>query len=77
MKLKAIGEKTEHYDEIREIFLKPEIADKYKLSWSKVNEAEVKELLCKEHNFSVERVENALKKFHASKEAQKSIEEWF
>lgn len=77
--LTALGEKIEHYKEIRKIFLKPKITNEYKLSWREVDEAKVKEFLCEEHNFSVERVENALKKFKISREieAQKSIEEWF
>jgi flap endonuclease-1 len=77
--LNALGERIEHYNEIRELFLKPEVTDNYKIAWTEVDDEAVKELLCKEHNFSVERVEKALQKFYGVKEekAQKSIEEWF
>lgn len=76
--LKAIGEKIEHYDEIRNIFMSPEVTNNYKLQWYEINGGKVKEFLCKEYSFSEERVENALKKLQVPKEEkmQKSLEEW-
>ncbi len=56
-------EEIENYEEIREIFLEPEINEEYEIKWHEVNEEEVIELLCNEHQFSKDRVMNALEKY--------------
>jgi len=50
-------------EEIRKIFLKPNVTEEYNLKWSKPNEGKVIEILCEEHQFSRNRVEKTLKKF--------------
>ncbi|MDI6707475.1 MAG: flap endonuclease-1 [Candidatus Thermoplasmatota archaeon] len=76
--LRVLGERIEHYDLIRAIFLNPEVTDNYKLIWREADHKAVKELLCKEHNFSIERVEKALQKFNIQeKRTQKIVEDWF
>lgn len=69
----------EGYEEIRNIFLKPDVTDDYKLSWKMVNEAKVKNFLCNEFGFSENRVGKAIKKLTSfkEKESQKSLEQWF
>ncbi len=49
--------------EIRKIFLNPDVTDEYTLKWHKVDEEKVIEILCEEHQFSRDRVESTLKKF--------------
>ncbi len=53
----------ENYEEIRKIFLEPEINENYKIEWKEVDEEKVIDLLCNEHQFSEERVRNALSKY--------------
>jgi len=60
---KGIIEKIENYEEVRKIFLEPEINEDYELSWEEVDEERAIELLCEEHQFSKDRVKNALKKY--------------
>ena len=50
-------------DEIRKIFLEPKITDKYRLQWSSINNEKVIKILCDEHHFKRERVEQTLIKF--------------
>jgi flap endonuclease-1 len=50
-------------DEIRKIFLEPKITDKYELQWSGINNEKVLKILCDEHHFKRERVEQTLIKF--------------
>ncbi|RLF28980.1 MAG: flap endonuclease-1 [Thermoplasmata archaeon] len=50
-------------NEIRNIFLKPRVTDKYLLQWSKPDKERVLKILCDHHQFSQERVESALEKF--------------
>ncbi|MBA3043933.1 flap endonuclease-1 [archaeon] len=73
--LRNIGEEIRDYDEVRKIFLEPKVTDYYKIEWKNADENRVKEFLCEMHDFSVSRVENALKKFQIK--TQKSLEEWF
>lgn len=53
----------EHLDDIRSIFLAPEVTDDYQLAWQPVDEDEVKAFLCREHQFSEQRVDGTLDKF--------------
>jgi flap endonuclease-1 len=73
--LRNIGEEIRDYDEVRKIFLESRVTDDYKIEWKNADENRVKEFLCTVHDFSENRVENALKKFQIK--TQKSIEEWF
>ncbi|RLG74841.1 MAG: flap endonuclease-1, partial [Thermoprotei archaeon] len=41
-------------DKIKELFLKPEVTDSYKLEWGEPKEDEVIGILVKEHDFSIE-----------------------
>lgn len=63
------------WNEIFDIFKKPDITTKYKIEFGKVNEEAVKQVLCKEHDFSEERVDSALEKIreHTKKGSQKGL----
>ena len=64
---------------MKKIFLKPEISKNYSLNWQPCNPEKLIEILHEKHDFSKERIENALKKLEESKGAkdQKSLQEWF
>jgi len=47
---------------IREIFLKPKVADDYRIEWRKPDVEATVQFLCKERDFSEERVRNALER---------------
>ncbi|OYT62932.1 MAG: flap endonuclease-1 [Thermofilum sp. ex4484_15] len=66
--------------EIREAFLKPKVTDNYSLRWRAPDEEGLVEFLCEEHDFSEERVRNAVRRaLKAFKETstQSTLEEWF
>ena len=67
------------YDEIKELFLNPNVTDDYKISFSGFDKDKIIKLLCEEHDFSLDRVENALKRLEASypSKKQKSLDLWF
>lgn len=67
------------WKEIFELFKKPDVSKNYKIKFSKINPEKIKELLCKKHDFSEERVENAIKKIEEAKEEEKQqrLEKWF
>ena len=73
------GWKIDTYKEIREIFLSPKTTDKYELKWDVANLDKITKLLCEEHGFSRERIENALTKIEDFKKhiSQKSLDKWF
>ncbi|MEM2089846.1 MAG: flap endonuclease-1 [Candidatus Pacearchaeota archaeon] len=66
------------WHEIFQIFKKPDVTKNYKIKFSGVDEKKLKDLLCKEHDFSEERIENALKKLEEAKEKgkQQALEKW-
>jgi len=67
-------------DVIMQIFLKPEVSDKYVLQWRQPDREKVIKLLVDEHQFSVERVENALERLEKAYKTyfkQTSLESWF
>jgi flap endonuclease-1 len=65
---------------IREIFLNPKVTDNYKLEWGEPNIEGVVNFLCRERDFSENRVRNALSKMTAGLKEAKSkttLETWF
>lgn len=67
-------------DEIREIFLNPDVTDDYKLEWRPPDEEGIIDFLCGEHDFDEDRVKKAVEKialgFEKSREKTR-LEEWF
>lgn len=64
-------------DELRNIFLKPNINTNYNIKWESVDESEIIDFLCGKHDFSEDRVVNVSKKMERLNTAQKSLEDWF
>jgi flap endonuclease-1 len=65
---------------IREIFLNPKVSDNYKLDWKDADIDGVVNFLCRERDFSEERVRRALKRMtEGLKEAKSKVtlETWF
>jgi flap endonuclease-1 len=65
---------------IREIFLNPKVTDKYKLDWREPDVNGVIDFLCRERDFSEDRVRRALDKMTAGIKEAKSkttLESWF
>lgn len=67
------------WKEVFEIFKKPNIKKEYEIEFKKVNEEKIKEILCKEHDFSESRVESALKRVREYEKAakQKDLKSFF
>jgi flap endonuclease-1 len=66
--------------EIREIFLKPKITDTYNLKWNTPNVDGVVDFLCRERDFSEDRVRRTLNKMIEGVREAKSkttLESWF
>ncbi len=77
---KTIDISLDVVDEIKEIFLTPNVNKDYlKLKWKKVNYEKIEELLIEQHNFSPQRVKNALKglKKQDLSKKQASIDDFF
>jgi flap endonuclease-1 len=68
-----------YYENIRKIFLEPDITDDYEIKWQSVQESKVLELLVEDHDFSKERVESNLDKFKQFQASisQQSLDKWF
>jgi flap endonuclease-1 len=65
---------------IREIFLHPKVTDNYKLTWKEPNIEGVVDFLCRERDFSEDRVRKSLNKMTAGLKESKSkttLESWF
>lgn len=64
--------------EIFELFHKPNVKD-FKIEFPKINEEKIKQILVKEHDFSIERVEKQLDRLRELKEKskQKDLKKWF
>ena len=65
---------------IREIFLNPKVSDNYKLDWKEPDIEGVVDFLCRERDFSEDRVRKALKRMtEGIKEAKSKVtlETWF
>ncbi|MBI3190708.1 flap endonuclease-1 [archaeon] len=62
-------------EEIFDFFTSPKEI-KYDIKFRDIDEEKVLGLLCDEHEFSVERIENALKKLKENKKKQSSLSRW-
>lgn len=65
---------------IREIFLKPEVSDDYKLEWRSPDSEGVVRFLCGERGFTEERVRNALDKMAVGFQdikTKRTLDAWF
>ena len=65
---------------IREIFLHPEVTDNYKIEWNEPNVEGVIGFLCREKEFSEERVQKSLDRMIEGYKKQRgkvSLEKWF
>jgi len=68
----------EEFADVREIFLRPEISDDYRLDWRRLDPEAVRRILCDRHAFSVERVDSVLAKVTARQDArsQSRLDSW-
>ena len=65
---------------IREIFLHPKVTDNYKIEWRKLDAEGAINFICRERDFSENRVRNALEKMRKGSEELKgktTLEKWF
>jgi len=67
-----------NYDEIRKIFLEPNVTSDYSLEHGELKEDELYQFLCEERDFSRKRVETAVKRMKAfySRKTQRKLGEW-
>ncbi|HEX6027816.1 MAG TPA: flap structure-specific endonuclease, partial [Nitrososphaeraceae archaeon] len=66
------------YQEIRDIFLKPEVLDVDNIEFNEVNYKDIVDFLCIEKSFSTDRVSVALEKLKKSiANRSQSLEKWF
>jgi flap endonuclease-1 len=70
---------VENYQEIRDIFLSPDVTDDYKIEMGKLRDDRIIELLVEDYGFSESRVNSALKKVldRKKEEGQMSLDKWF
>ncbi len=65
---------------IRQIFLQPEVTDNYRLEWKEPNAEGIIDFMCRQKEFSEERIKKALDKMSEGTKKQKgktSLEKWF
>lgn len=61
------------YSEILNFFLEPEVSKECEIKFGEIDEEKVKRILCEEHDFSEERVNNALKKLSKANKGQSNL----
>ncbi len=66
------------YSQIREIFLRPKVADVSELRFGTVNHSEIVRYLSEERSFSRDRIESSLSRLQKSKDRRsQTLEQWF
>ncbi len=65
--------------QVKEIFLHHRVTDDYKIEWREADPEGIKEFLCEEFDFSLERVQTGIDKLlkGRTKSGQTSLERWF
>ncbi|CAJ36013.1 flap endonuclease-1 [Methanocella arvoryzae] len=78
--LDELGQTIENWEAIKEFFLHPTVTDDYQVKWGKPEPAKIKEFLCEEHSFSVDRVDKVLERLTTAVSEttkQKTLSSWF
>ncbi len=77
--MKARNIEIPDFEEIRNIFLNPPVEKNYQIEWRDVNEQDLIDFMCGEHDFSVERVKSSIEKMRTFKKIrqQKNLDAWF
>ena len=77
--LRELGIDIESKDEVRRIFLEPKVIPEIILEYRDPDPDGVRAMLCDEHDFSRDRIDQALAKFAATRSTQKqrSLDGWF
>ncbi len=71
---KEINIDLEVIDQIKQIFLNPNIKKEYpKLVWKKIDYEKIQELLIEQHNFSTQRVDNALERLRKQELSKRQV----
>lgn len=72
------AEVPEDFEEVRRIFLEPDVTERYSLSWSLPDEGGVRRQLCDGHGFSADRVDSVLVRLRESSDSrsQSSLDKW-
>ena len=76
--LEELGVEIESKDEVREIFLRPNVLPDVELRFRDPDADGVRRMLCDEHDFSPDRINAALEKFGTarSEQKQRSLDSW-
>ena len=76
--LEELGVEIESKDEVREIFMKPDVLPQTELRFRDPDPDGVRRMLCDEHDFSPDRINAGLEKFGSarSEQKQRSLDSW-
>jgi len=76
--LAAKGLDLPGYEDVRAIFLEPEVSDDYELRWREPDPEALRQTLCERHNFATDRVDAVLERLAGTREAraQQSLDQW-
>jgi flap endonuclease-1 len=68
----------EEFEEVRRVFLEPEVTDSYTMRWKEIDGESVRKIMCDRHGFSVDRVDAVIAKIAAkdNMRSQKSLDSW-
>ena len=76
--LRELNNEIKNLQEIRDLFLHPDVTSDYELRWKKADGISITRFLCDKHDFSEARVSKAVERLlEASDEGQKTLDKWF
>ena len=75
--LRVSGGQIKGWEEIERFFLNPPVTDDYELKWREPDTEGIVEFMCKERDFSEDRVRKAVEKLWSGRGEQTSLEAWF
>ncbi|MHC1631077.1 MAG: flap endonuclease-1 [Methanotrichaceae archaeon] len=76
--MRSRDETIENFEEIRNIFLHPEVTDNYSIKMNPPSAEDILAFLCDERDFSADRVKKAVNRFEeALKVGQSTLDQWF
>ena len=77
--IKAMNLDVPGFQNVRNVFLKPNVTDDYEVEWKTMDPGAIEDLLCDDYEFSRPRIQSTLGKIADGEKArnQKSLDAWF
>lgn len=75
--LESLNLEIEGLEDVKSIFMRPEVRDDYTIGWREMDEEALLHFLCDLHDFSEDRIKKAISRLKSADQGQMRLDKWF